>query len=97
MTFITIDSEAVASAATSVAANISRLQSEVVTLHTQLTTLQSSWQGPASLAFQNVVAAWHRTQIQVEHDLSAMTAALGQAARHYAEIDSATMRMFTTT
>jgi early secretory antigenic target protein ESAT-6 len=96
MTLITIDSEAVSSAATSVTANISRLQAEVAQLHSQLTTLHGSWQGPAALAFQSVVAQWHSTQQQVERDLTAITHALGQAARHYADIESATLRMFST-
>jgi len=94
MTLIRVDSEAVSSAATSISANISRLQSEVATLHSQLTALQGSWAGPASTAFQNVVSQWHRTQQQVERDLSAITHALTQAARHYAELESATLRMF---
>ncbi|MEN9752273.1 MAG: hypothetical protein RLZZ600_1320 [Actinomycetota bacterium] len=94
MTTIRIDSDAVSTAATSITANIGRLQSEVSALHSQLTSLQASWQGPASLAFQNVVGSWHRTQQQVERDLSAITLALSQAARHYAEIEAATQRMF---
>jgi uncharacterized protein YukE len=48
------------------------------------------------MAFQNVVAQWHSTQQQVERDLTAITQALGHAARHYADIESATMRMFST-
>jgi WXG100 family type VII secretion target len=94
MTLIRIDSDAVSSAATSITANIGRLQGEVATLHSQLTALQGSWQGPAAGAFQNVVSNWHRTQQQVERDLSAITHALAQAARHYAEIEAATLRMF---
>jgi early secretory antigenic target protein ESAT-6 len=94
MTLIRIDSDAVSAAATSVTANIGRLQSEVASLHSQLTALQSSWQGPAAVAFQNVVGSWHRTQQQVEHDLTAITHALSQAARHYADIEAATLRMF---
>jgi WXG100 family type VII secretion target len=94
MTVIKIDSDAVSSAATAVTGNIARLQSEVATLHSQLTALQGSWAGPASLAFQNVVSQWHRTQQQVERDLTAITTALSAAARHYAEIETATLRMF---
>ena len=94
MTLIKIDSEAVTSAATAVNANIARLQAEVASLHSQLTSLQTSWAGPASIAFQNVVGQWHRTQQQVERDLTAITHALGQAARHYAELEAATLRMF---
>lgn len=94
MTRITIDSDAVTSAAHAVTANIGRLQSEVASLHSQLTALQSSWAGPASLAFQGLVSQWHRTQQQIEHDLTALTGALAQAARHYAEIESSTQRMF---
>ena len=94
MTYIRIDSEAVSAAAHSVSANIARLQAEVHSLHAQLSGLQASWQGTASTAFQSVVAQWHQTQLRVEADLNAITTALTQAARHYAEIETATMRMF---
>ena len=94
MAFIRIDSDAVTTAAHSITSNITRLQAEVSSLHAQLTGLQSSWQGTASTAFQTVVSQWHRTQQLVEHDLAAITQALTNAARHYAEIESATLRMF---
>jgi early secretory antigenic target protein ESAT-6 len=94
MALIRIDSEAVSSAAHAVSANIARLQGEVASLHTQLSGLQASWQGPAAMAFQQVVTQWHHTQQQVERDLTAITTALGQAARHYADIEAATLRMF---
>ena len=94
MTYIRIDSDAVSAAAQSVTANIARLQHEVHSLHAQLTGLQASWQGSASTAFQSVVVQWHQTQQRVETDLSAITVALTQAARHYADIEAATLRMF---
>jgi len=95
MTVISIDSDALGTAATAITANIGRLQSEVSHLHTQLTSLQSSWQGPASTAFQRVVTQWHGTHQRVEQDLNAIATALAYAARHYSELEAATLRMFT--
>lgn len=95
MTVITIDSDALGTAANAITANIGRLQSEVSHLHAQLTSLQGSWQGPASTAFQHVVSQWHRTHQLVEQDLTAIASALANAARHYSEIEAATLRMFT--
>ena len=94
MSIIRIDSDAVASAATAASASITRIQHEVHTLHTQLGNLESSWQGPAATAFQGLVASWHQTQQRVEADLSAITQALGRSAQHYAELEAATMRVF---
>ena len=94
MSIIRIDSDAVASAATAASVSIARIQHEVHTLHTQLGNLQSSWQGPAATAFQGLVVSWHQTQQRVETDLSAITEALRRSAQHYAELEAATLRVF---
>lgn len=94
MSIIHIDSDAVASAAAGAAASIARIQHEVQTLHSQLGNLQASWQGPAATAFQSVVGNWHITQQRVEADLTAITNALARSAQHYAELEAATLRVF---
>ena len=94
MTRYQVDSEAVISTTGAVRGSISRIQAEVDGLHSQLTNLQGSWTGQAAAAFQMVVNEWKVTQLRVEENLAALTAALGQAGQHYAEIEQANARLF---
>lgn len=94
MSIIRIDSQAVAAAASAASASIATLQNDVQNLHAHLTSLESSWQGPAATAFQGVVTAWHNTQQKVETDLQSLAEALGRVAQHYAELETATLRAF---
>ena len=94
MTQFQVDSDAVAHATTTVQASVHRIQGEVAALRSQLLDLQASWSGPAATAFQSTVDAWHQTQLRIEENLSSMSASLGAAARHYAEMEVATARLF---
>ena len=94
MTRYQVDSEAVFTATGAVRGTISRIQSEVQSMHGQLSSLQSSWSGDAALAFQAVVADWNATQLRVEETLNAINSALGQAGQQYADIESANARLF---
>lgn len=94
MTRYQVDSEAVLSATGAVRNSISRIQSEVAGLHGQLTNLQSSWTGQASMAFNGVVSDWKVTQQRVEENLAAINQALSQAGQQYADIEAANTRLF---
>ncbi|MFZ4078099.1 MAG: WXG100 family type VII secretion target [Microbacteriaceae bacterium] len=94
MTQFHVDSDAVTHASATVAGSVQRIQAEVVALRSQLADLQASWSGPAATAFQTTVDAWHQTQVRVEESLSSLNSALATAARHYAEMEVATTRMF---
>lgn len=94
MTKYSVDSDAVLAATTSVQASIGRIQSEVAGLRGRLGDLQSSWGGQASIAFQSVVTDWTATQQRVEESLAAISGALGQAGRQYAEIEESNSRLF---
>ena len=94
MTQFRVDSDAVAHATTTVQASVHRIQGEVATLRSQLLDLQASWSGPAATAFQSTVDTWHQTQLRVEENLTALSASLTAAARHYAEMEIATTRLF---
>lgn len=94
MTRYQVDSEAVLSATGAVRNSISRIQSEVVGLHGQLTNLQGSWTGQAATAFNGVVTDWKATQQRVEESLAAINQALTQAGQQYADIESANARLF---
>ena len=95
MTRYQIDSEAVSAATSSVQAAASRIQADVIGLHSQLLHLQGSWTGQASAAFQTVVADWTATQRRVEESLQLLNAGLAQAGQHYAEIEQQNARLFT--
>jgi len=94
MTRYQIDSEAVAAATASVQAAAGRIQSDVSGLHARLLDLQGSWTGPASAAFQSVVADWTTTQRRVEESLQLLNTALAHAGQHYAEIEAQNQRLF---
>ncbi len=94
MTRYSVDSEAVLAATTAVQASIGRIQSEVAGLRGRLAELQSSWGGQAATAFQSVVGDWTATQQRVEESLAAISGALGQAGRQYAEIEEHNARLF---
>ncbi len=94
MTRYQVDSEAVAAATASTRAAMSRIQSEVSGLHSQLVNLQSSWTGPAATAFQSVVLDWKATQQRVEESFASINAALAQAGQLYADIEQQNARLF---
>lgn len=94
MTRYTVDSEAVASAASAITGTVSRLQGEVASLHGQLEALQGTWTGAAAVAFQGVVQQWRTTQTSVEEVLASIDRALRLAGQQYAETELANARLF---
>lgn len=94
MTQYQVDADAVFTATTAIRASAARLQTEVSTLISQMTNLQSSWTGQAAMAFQAVVSDWHATQQRVEESLAALNQALTRAGQQYAETEQVNLRMF---
>ncbi len=94
MTRFTVDSDAVDAAAASITATVSRLQSDVTSLHGQLDALQGVWTGAAAIAFQGVVQQWRTTQTSVEQVLASIDGALRVAGQQYVETELANARLF---
>ena len=94
MSVFHVDSEAVFHASSAAQQSISRIQAEVLALHSQLSNLQGSWSGTAATAFQAVVSEWHLTAQRVDESLSSINHALSLAAQQYMDIEQATARMF---
>jgi early secretory antigenic target protein ESAT-6 len=94
MTRYTVDSDAVDAAAGAITATVSRLQSEVSSLHGQLEALQGVWTGGAAVAFQGVVQQWRTTQTSVEQVLASIDRALRVAGQQYVETELANARLF---
>ena len=94
MAVFSVDSDAVLSTTTAVRGTVDRLQGEVHAMLAQLTQLQSSWTGPAAMAFQGVVEQWRGTQRQGEESLATISAALEQAGRQYADAEQTTAGLF---
>ncbi|GAA2983651.1 WXG100 family type VII secretion target [Microbacterium terrae] len=94
MAVFSVDSDAVLATTTSVRGTIDRIRAEADAMMVQLTQLQSSWTGSASVAFTGVSDQWRLTQRQVEDALSSISTALGVAARQYADAESATTSLF---
>ncbi|MFM2321033.1 MAG: hypothetical protein RL612_180, partial [Actinomycetota bacterium] len=61
MTQFQVDSEQVLAANSAIQSSITRVQSEIETLHAQLNGLQDSWRGLAANQFQELSVRWHGT------------------------------------
>lgn len=94
MTQFTVDSEQVLAANVAIQTTISKLQTEVDTLHTQLLGLQSSWTGLAANSFQDLATRWRATAATVDQQLGELGNALAYAAQQYSEIEMANQRLF---
>jgi early secretory antigenic target protein ESAT-6 len=94
MTRFLVDSEEVLAANTVVQSTIQKLQSDVDTLHTQLNSLQSSWQGQAANSFQELAGRWRTTAGLVQQQLAEIGQALAIAAQQYSDIEATNQRLF---
>ena len=94
MAVFAVDSDAVLTSTTVVRGTIDRLQGEVNALMVQLTQLQGSWTGAASVAFHSTVEQWRATQRTVEDSLTGINTALATAGRQYADAEQASMSLF---
>ncbi|HWI30277.1 MAG TPA: WXG100 family type VII secretion target [Microbacterium sp.] len=94
MAVFSVDSDAVLTSTAAMRGTIDRLQAETSTMLTQLTQLQASWTGGASLAFQGVVEEWRATQRHVDETLASISHALGTAGRQYADAELMTASLF---
>lgn len=89
-----VDSDQVASANLVIQNTIIKLQSEVDSLHNQLTALQGSWTGAAASGFQDMLGRWRNTAALVDAQLAEIGRSLAVAAQQYAEIEAANLRLF---
>ncbi len=89
-----VDSAQVAQASGAAGTSVAAIRTEVAALMRHLTDLQGVWRGTAATAFAGVVADWASTQQHVEASLDQITAALGQAAQHYADAEQQASRLF---
>lgn len=94
MTQFTVDSDQVLAANATIQNTISKLNSEVQLLHSQLQGLQTSWTGQAANSFQELANRWRLTAGAVEQQLAELGNALSFAAHQYAEIELANQRLF---
>ncbi|MBS1699732.1 MAG: WXG100 family type VII secretion target [Actinobacteria bacterium] len=94
MSVFTVDTDAVATTRLSVGATAERLQADAAAMMAQLTQLQSSWTGAASVACQDATEQWRSAQMHVEQALAAIAQALGSAAQLYAQAESDSLSLF---
>lgn len=94
MPYFQVDSERVLAANATISQSISRLNSEVATLHSQLASLQDSWQGTAANSFQELMLRWKQSSDQLEQNLSQIGQALALAAQQYSDAEAANQRLF---
>ncbi|MFV0375497.1 WXG100 family type VII secretion target [Microbacterium sp.] len=94
MAVYSVDSDAVMSATAAIRATGDRLQSETAAMLGQLTQLQGSWTGTASVAFQGVVDRWRAAQRDLEAALTDISTALASTGQQYAQTELAAAGMF---
>jgi len=94
MSVFTVDTDAVFTTRLSAQATAERLQGDAAAMMSQLTQLQSSWTGAASLACQNAAEQWRGAQAHVEQALAAIAQALGSAGQLYAQAENDSMALF---
>ncbi|MCK6081349.1 WXG100 family type VII secretion target [Microbacterium sp. EYE_5] len=94
MTAFTVDSDAVLAATATIRATGDRVQAETASMLGQLTQLQGSWSGSASIAFQSVVERWRAAQRELDAALGDISMALGAAGQQYAQTELAAAGMF---
>ncbi|MCE1177820.1 MAG: WXG100 family type VII secretion target [Micrococcales bacterium] len=89
-----VDTERIHAASGDIARIASDIETQVAAMMSRLTALQDAWRGTASDRFQALVVEWQGTQRQVKSSLDSIGTALGTAGTQYAEVESATERMF---
>lgn len=94
MPVFSVDSDAVLTATSAIRATSGRVEAETTAMLSQLTQLQSSWTGGASVAFQGVVERWRAAHREVEAALGEISTALDAAGQQYLQAESAATGLF---
>jgi WXG100 family type VII secretion target len=94
MAVFSVDSDAVLSATAAVRATGDRLQGDTAAMLAQLTQLQGSWTGSASVAFQSVIERWRAAQRELEGALTDIGTALGHVGNQYAQTELSAAGVF---
>ncbi|OKL45918.1 WXG100 family type VII secretion target [Boudabousia marimammalium] len=94
MSMFQVDSTQVAGASAAVSTSGSRLRAEVASMMTQLTALNSGWQGSAQLSFTECITQWQAVQTQVEEALDSISTRLMAASRTYEEAEAQAQSLF---
>jgi len=94
MTAFSVDSDHVFSATSAIRATGERVQGDTASLLAQLTQLQGSWTGGASVAFQGVIERWRAAQRELDAALADISTALAAAGQQYAQAELSAAGMF---
>lgn len=94
MTAFSVDSDHVLTATAAIRTTGERVQADTAALLAQLTQLQGSWTGGASVAFQSVVERWRAAQRELDAALADISTALGVAGQQYAQAEQAAAGLF---
>lgn len=94
MSVFTVDSDAVIAATATIRATGDRVQSETAAMLGQLTQLQGSWTGTASVAFQSVIERWRAAQRELDAALGDISGALNVVGQQYAQTELAATGLF---
>jgi len=93
MTSFHVDAHALDGAASHITRTIESIHTDIASLTSQLRGLDSSWSGPAALAFSSVVDEWMSASARVTEALGDIGTALRQIQTHYLETEHANVRI----
>jgi len=94
MAVFSVDSDQVLHATAAIRATGERVQAETTSMLGQLTQLQGSWTGAASVAFQGVIERWRAAQREVDAALADISTALASAGQQYAQTEQSAASLF---
>ena len=94
MAQLRVDSDQITAAVGQTQASIERVRTENAGLTANLTNLQNSWTGDASISFQDVLLQWRSLATQVEEQIGRINHALGIAGTTYGSTETDVRRMF---
>ena len=89
-----VDSDAMASTAAAVQGSIGTVTAETERMLRNLEALQTTWRGQAASTFTGLADEWRVTQHRVHESLQSIQGALVHAGQQYADVEAATVRMF---
>ncbi|WP_067780065.1 WXG100 family type VII secretion target [Actinomyces vulturis] len=96
MPVFSVDTALITDAASRTRTRISTIQAEADAMAADLTDLQTSWSGQASIAMGDCATQWHAAQINVQDVLDSISTALDQAAISYDDAESQNSSLFQT-
>jgi WXG100 family type VII secretion target len=87
MTYVTFNTEDIATKAASIQTTAGEIETMLGTLTGQMSALAETYTGPGAAAFQEVYAQWQQTQGQIKEELAEIGTALRNTGQVREEVE----------